>query len=225
MDHGTRNHFTLVEIIAYALLIGIIGVGFYLAVLGDAQFRAYVVEDGVLETGTAVLMLVGAIIVFVRFLRERRSHPWTFTAFSIFTTILLIFVAGEEISWGQRIFNVESNEFFLNNNIQNETNLHNMAINGVNLNRLGAKFLSLFLILYYVVLPYFYSRRGAIHRWMSHLCVPVPKIHNGIMLLIFAIVIDQIPSPKRGELNEVCLSIFVILLVAYAQNIRHGKRW
>ena len=41
--------------------------------------------------------------------------------------LIFIFGAGEEISWGQRIFNVESSEYFLENNAQGETNLHNMT--------------------------------------------------------------------------------------------------
>ena len=38
----------------------------------------------------------------------------------------LFFIAGEEISWGQRIFEVASPEYFLSTNKQLETNLHNL---------------------------------------------------------------------------------------------------
>ena len=48
----------------------------------------------------------------------------------------LIFVAGEEISWGERLFNIQSPEIFdgqtqiplLQNNIQSEMNLHNFKV-------------------------------------------------------------------------------------------------
>ena len=48
----------------------------------------------------------------------------------------LFFGAGEEISWGQRIFHIESSKFFNENNSQKETNLHNMIVDGVKLNKL-----------------------------------------------------------------------------------------
>ena len=41
----------------------------------------------------------------------------------------------EEISWGQRIFGIESPEWFLKHNRQVETNVHNLVIYGVNLNK------------------------------------------------------------------------------------------
>ena len=224
MDQETRNHFTYTEIATYVLASLIIGVGICLALIDDAYFRRYVIEDGFLENATAVLIAVSAIIVLVRFFRTRHLYPWTFSAFSLTFAALLIFVAGEEISWGQRIFNIESNEFFLSNNKQNETNLHNMVIGDVSLNKVLSKIAALFTLVFYVIIPPLYARRGFVHRWLAPLYVPIPKIHHGLALLIFGIIIDQIPSGKRGELNEVTVSLFVLLLIFFAQNVKHKRR-
>src|SRR5688572_18030880 len=48
---------------------------------------------------------------------------------SIFTALIALFclfVAGEEFSWGQRLLGFGSPEYFLENNFQQELNLHNL---------------------------------------------------------------------------------------------------
>lgn len=225
MDRGTRNFLTLTELLAYVVLVVIVGVGFALAVINESYFQAYVREDSFFETATAIILVICAGILLTRYVRERGQHTWTFAAFSLGMSLLLIVGAGEEISWGQRIFNVQSNEFFLANNRQGETNLHNMVINGVNVNKALARTSALFILVFYLALPYIYSRGGQIHGWMNALSIPMPKIHHGAVLFILAIVIDQIPSGKRGELNEVMIALFILLLFTFGQNIRHERRW
>jgi hypothetical protein len=67
--------------------------------------------------------------------------------------LVFVFGAGEEISWGQRILNIESSEFFVKHNAQREINIHNLIVNGKKINKIifgtslgvciGAYFLSL----------------------------------------------------------------------------------
>ena len=222
MDQKTRNNVTWVEFLAYGLLAALIATGYRLAAVDEGYFRnVYVPEDGVLETATAIMLFSCAVIVVLRVLRERQMHPRSFFVIGAVMAVVFFFVAGEEISWGQRIFGVESSEFFLKNNRQDETNLHNLEVRGVNLNKLiFGRMLVLFLIGYYLILPYLFSRRGRVYRWASSLYFPVPKIHNGVMMLALGLFVEQIPSSKRGELNEVCLGVFALLLVTSAQNIR-----
>lgn len=222
MDQGTRNDLTWIEITAYILLSAIIAIGFYIAVNDEEYFRnSFVPEDGILETGTAIMLFLAAIILLIRLLRERGMHPRSFSVYSVLMIVVLVFVSGEEISWGQRIFGVETGEFFSKHNRQAETNLHNLEVAGVNINKLiFGKMLVLFLVAFYLVLPWLYAREGRVYRWASGQYFPVPKIHHGVSMFVFAIIINLIPSSKRGELNEVCLGFFALLLVASAQNIR-----
>ena len=226
MDQETRNDLTWVEGLIYVCLSAVIALGFYLAATDEDYFRnTYIPEDGVLETATAIMLFLAAVILIVRLFRERNIHPMSFSVVSLFLAVVLVFVSGEEISWGQRILGVESGEFFLENNRQNETNLHNLEVGGVNLNKLiFGQMLVLFLVVFYLILPFLFSRRGRVYRWISSLYIPVPKIHHGVALLAFGIIIEQVPSTKRGELNEVCLGVFALLLVTCAQNIRRRNR-
>ena len=49
------------------------------------------------------------------------AYRWFFTLLALAG----FYVVMEEISWGQRLFAIESPEFFVENNVQGETNLHN----------------------------------------------------------------------------------------------------
>ena len=59
--------------------------------------------------------------------RLRRQKQWLPIVAVAALSLVLIVMAGEELSWGQRIFQWETGEFFIENNAQGETNLHNLA--------------------------------------------------------------------------------------------------
>jgi hypothetical protein len=64
-----------------------------------------------------------ALLVAVRLLKnKRRALGWL----NVLLSAGLLFVAIEEISWGQRVFGWESPDFFMEFNRQEETNVHNL---------------------------------------------------------------------------------------------------
>lgn len=193
----------------------VIVVGVSLAYLNEQIFRDYyVVEDGVLEYFTAFLLFCSAMISLWRLSVVRHSKGWWFLATTGLTFLIMLFGAGEEISWGQRIFNIQSGEFFAENNAQKETNLHNLTVNGVKINKLVfGKMLTLFLVLFYLVLPFLYRRKAGVQKVFDRLYIPVPKTHHGIAMLMAGLSILLVASGKKGELNEVCLSVMFFLTV------------
>ncbi len=80
-------------------------------------------EDSWLESLTAVWLFLGGSLFFVTAWREgsllRRS-------LYILGGMAMLFGAGEEISWGQRIFGFATPEFLMTLNSQNEFNAHNV---------------------------------------------------------------------------------------------------
>ena len=95
----------------------------YLAVNAPSIHRDLRWEDSWVENFTAIwLCLAGLLLIATAFV-ERRILP---RLIYIFSGIALLFGAGEEISWGQRIFGFHTPGYFLNLNSQHETNIHNM---------------------------------------------------------------------------------------------------
>ncbi len=83
-------------------------------------------EDSIVENMQALfyfLALFPAFLLSVKFLKNRMFlHGILYILFSSG----LLFIALEEISWGQRIFNIESFTWFRQNNCQDEITLHNL---------------------------------------------------------------------------------------------------
>ena len=82
-------------------------------------------EDGLVEWLTFALFLLSGVISLVLAIRIRKRSNFHFLFFIIFF-MLCIFFSLEEISWGQRIFNIESTKLFLEHSSQNEINIHNI---------------------------------------------------------------------------------------------------
>ncbi len=90
-------------------------------------------EDGLIEYLEAILYLLSAIILFYLFVKSKSNKRIYFLKtkynyFYLFFGIFLFLCFGEEISWGQRILNIRSPDFFLEHNAQEETNIHNLFI-------------------------------------------------------------------------------------------------
>ena len=79
-------------------------------------------EDGPVENADVVAFLLLAVVAARRFLRSPRGAR----APSLAAMLLGVVGAGEEISWGQRIFAVAPPPFFAHHNVQGEINLHNL---------------------------------------------------------------------------------------------------
>src|ERR1043165_5820848 len=95
-------------------------------------FMDLTVEDGVIEN-LQVLVLVGAGIVSAAIARNQfRQNQIRWGFVYAVTAVAFLVMAGEEISWGQRLFDQPTSDFFAQYNKQGETNLHNLnVISGV----------------------------------------------------------------------------------------------
>lgn len=92
----------------------------------STAYKFVVQEDTAIEWFQALsFFLAGAFSFGVAFKLWKGSLPWHSILFAALGAGLL-FVAGEEISWGQRIFNIENTAFFEENNMQQEITLHNL---------------------------------------------------------------------------------------------------
>ncbi len=84
-------------------------------------------ELGLVELATPLLALLGVWfgVETVRLARQR--VPLLFTAWLVCTTLGCFYFAGEELSWGQQLFQWQTPDSIAALNDQHETNLHNMS--------------------------------------------------------------------------------------------------
>jgi hypothetical protein len=81
-------------------------------------------EDGPIEYAGFACFLVASMLAFVIAWQVRRTRRSAFAAAAL--AAVLLFAAGEEISWGQRLFDLETPEVLVDGNRQDELNLHNL---------------------------------------------------------------------------------------------------
>ena len=86
-----------------------------------------VAEDGPAETVQATLLFGGALAALLAARGNAGAGHRGAAIWCAVLAVLLALIGFEEISWGQRIFGIETPEWLAERNQQGETNLHNMA--------------------------------------------------------------------------------------------------
>ena len=190
-----------------------IAAGSVLVYIYPVKFRFFVDEDGVIENLTAFVLLLGTVCLFIRFVKLVPKKNALWIVFNLLMIFGLFFCFGEEISWGQRIFSIESSSFFLENNSQQETNFHNLEFNGIKLNKLiFANLLSIVLGIYLTLSLISYKKLGKIRQLIDTIGLPVPKARHTILVLVSSILIVSTSMVRKWEVLE-CIIVVVFFLI------------
>jgi hypothetical protein len=95
--------------------------------LAPDWYQRYVLPEGygILEISHFLMPLFGLFIAASLLLMPFvRARPFVFTV-ALIGALSCLYIAGEEMSWGQHIFNWNTPEYWVIVNRQGETNLHN----------------------------------------------------------------------------------------------------
>ena len=215
---------------AYPLIFTVAAISYVMSIVmpnEDFTHHWMIREDGVLESITALALLSAALLCGYRSWTLRHCRPKSFVLCMTATAVVLFFGMGEEISWGQRIFGVQTPEFFLANNVQSETNLHNLEIGGVRINKLVFGKLLAVAVVTYLLLPLWYQRSRPARQLLNRLAVPVPRLHQILAILAVVLLVETSGASKRGEINEFALSSTFLLILLNPRNLwifRPGTR-
>jgi hypothetical protein len=184
--------------------------------------EVYAVEDGYVEYGTALFLFCSSLLLVYRFIKLYKLKKLLWRVGILAIILVFIFGAGEEISWGQRIFNVESSQYFLENNAQGETNLHNMVVDGKKINKIiFSQLLTAILIIYLIFTPILFRKYKWVKNIATTFAIPIVKWHQTIAFLVGTLLMSFIPSEYKWELYELAFSVifFLIFLNPLNKNI------
>ena len=114
-------------VVLNALALGAVPVLAALFFLDRQAFRVVLNEDGVVEWAQVLMWAgsggIGAWIAAERLRSGYRGQAILWIGFALVT----LFLAGEELSWGQRLLDLETPEVLEEINRQDEINLHNIG--------------------------------------------------------------------------------------------------
>jgi len=117
----------------YIILAIYITLAFPILGMGDKVVAAILPEDHYFENVGAISLFLTSVLFFWGFLVARKSLDKTPASLIkklvyLGMALLFFFGAGEEISWGQRIFGFKTPEPLAQVNKQDELNLHNLSV-------------------------------------------------------------------------------------------------
>ncbi len=161
-------------------------------------------EDGIFEYLTAILFFLTSLSFLLLFFnpgrfRRAKDRELYSTRGRRYVFLILAFVflfgAGEEISWGQRIFQFETPDKIHEMNVQEEFNIHNLEIfnikskDGVRKTGIAKLFTmkQLFLgsfLLYLLIIPLLARNFSSFKELLNRIYIPIPAIGLGILFII-----------------------------------------
>lgn len=206
-----------------ALAIFIVGhlIAIPAALINPDYFALHVAEeDGLLETLTAVFLFLAALVLVWRGVQFWRLDQRLNGGLNWLYAFIYAFVAGEEISWGQRIFGWQSDEFFMEHNRQSETNLHNLIVGHTQLaNTLFGNWLTIVLLLYLILVPLLYGRLSQVTGLMTALAAPVPRtLHMWMAIAATLAMVVIMGVGRQFELYEFAFSLMSLMIFLQPRN-------
>ena len=166
-------------------------------------------ENGVFETLTVIWLFATSVYGFYA-LYSFRGQLSKYISLLILAVSLLTFVAGmEEISWGQQLFHFESSAYFLEQNLQQETNFHNL-IDG----NLFSSIIYTTIYVFGVFIPLFYKIFNSYFR--ENILLRYFDINPHIILIIlFSSIFQLYFYDDLGVRMDMISHISGLLLFAY----------
>jgi len=221
--NNAQTRSTPLNIIEKAVLV----IVFILMIIGIAAawinkdwfLQKYVVEDGFIEDITLIPLAVITITCITYLLRfARKKNIWFFLVYLAFA-LGSFFILGEEISWGQRIFNFKTTAYFEEHNTQDEMNIHNLMIDGERLNKIiFTNTLIAGVVIYLLVIPWFYTRKPKFKQFIDDSAFPIAKVYQIIAcILVFGMSFLTFDD-KGAELLEFGGSSVFMLIVLFPVN-------
>jgi hypothetical protein len=215
------NAYALASLGAIFLFLLVIA-GAVLVYASDITFRGTTLylkllsEGGVVEELTAILLGVAALIALRAFFKVPETLRWS-RPFLVLFALFAILMGLEEISWGQRVLQIETGEFFQKYSSQKEINVHNVVAPYLRRHgyavRTTSQIAAIVLFTYGVILPTLSAFRGprALFR-KFRLIIPPPALMVGFFFGSLLAWFDW-PTGEDEELGEFLFSLCFVLLV------------
>ena len=154
---------------------------------------------------------------------------WYKSSYRPFFAVLALacfYVVGEEISWGQRIFNLTTPEFFETHNLQNETNLHNFFTGPISttLKQSLEYLIALGLVVYGMLYPLLVAVRWRLALWFSNKGLPHPPLYLWPFFVLSAYLELGFISFNEAEIAEILIPLaLAIMATNYLLALRNKR--
>jgi len=200
------------HILTATLLFAVITVGYWLlATYWPAAYIWSTYEDLHGEWAQTFFF----VAVFLLSARLATSQG-TYRVFFGLLAIACLYVVMEEISWGQRIFSIESPDLFKRHNLQGETNLHNFLVGPYStLTKDIVEYtLAVALVLYGLVYPVMLRLNLGIAKFVERIGIPAPPLYLWPSFVTAAYLETAPFHFNEAEIAELLVGSALMVMVA-----------
>jgi hypothetical protein len=200
-----------------------------LVLLRYAYFPGYMMvlgEDRLFEWAQVALFLMAAFLSYRIASVHLADRRYLMTAVFILLAGCMFFSAGEEISWGQRLFGWETPEAWRERNIQEETTIHNLSPL-----RWGFHALTLLIGIYGAYTPFLYEYVVEARRRLQEPFVPPLFLTScflvvaaGMVIYLSQVFLGDVVIIKFSEYWETCLAVGITWHLCLLSNGRPMRR-
>ncbi len=192
------------------LVPGILLVYAIVYAIDESRYRMSLKEDQITEALTFVALVFAGVLaldIARRLWRRRDRRIWFFVLFGLGSLL-----AGfEEISWGQRVFGLESPTFFKEGSTTQEISAHNVIQDTFDVKTKHIAGIVLFL--YGVLLPML-ARSRSVRGILDRTGLVVPPGGMILSWLVAALLMFDRPTGEEEEIGELLFGICFVLFVA-----------
>ena len=202
------------EQIVFGLVFVMVGMGIYFSQTQPQYFRQYWGgNDGWVEWFTIIGLAFGGLVNLYRanILQPFRSN--LFVVCTCLMGIMFFVVLGEEISWGQFLFDYQPPEFFIRYNTQGEVNFHHLRFENWEMGRsVLERILKPMITVYFLLLPLAYTKWSGVKNLVDQLALPLPRLYHTCAYIMLAFLSNWISEEMREDVLEfVCAWILVLM--------------
>lgn len=205
-------------------------IGMFAALFHKKTYLLITGEDGIAENLQVFIYMITFILALIPTYIHWQAQERLIAVLYMSLCVGLLFLCGEEISWGQRIFGWQTMGIFAKINQQHETNLHNLK--GV---QYLFKWVQLLVGAYGVFLPLIIKRWNVFPAFRSLFAATIP--HESLIpyfgaMFLWKLYRNLVRMPGRwefrlaeyNEIIELLLALGLFLFIVFQiRQIRHAR--
>lgn len=221
LEVSNRRRSILVYTVVAVVIVGGLTLLYFVSKDWYIWFAA---EDSVAESLTALFYLAAGVVLIVHSLNKiRREQKVKLEILSLLLGLFFVFIAAEEISWGQRFFHIPEPGFLKGRTFDDDLSVHNLLLFGNPLFE-GSRLLNLFIIVTGILLPVFYSASGRVRKLLNDVnfqVVPLACLPIFFLGLVYGL--GMVRVFRHWSPTEIKEFIFSIGFLLFSLSAATGK--
>ena len=200
------------------VVLGLIFVTVWWGVFLSRKHPLYFVQYWGGENGWVEWLTITGLIfgVLVNVYRANILSPFRSTLFIVctsFMAVMFFLVLGEEISWGQHLFDYQPPEFFVRYNTRGEVNFHHLKFENWEMGRsVFERILKPIIAIYFLILPFAYGKWNRVKVLVDQLALPLPRVYHTFSCIALIFLCQGIEREMREDFLEfVCCWILILM--------------